>query len=162
MLIEIENFIEDHLCDYFVEHHKKNSKNINKDSHHRDTKIISCEAQAYQAGDLHFKILLAKLNYLIKNHSKNSLIKYPEIVEWPEKSSQDEHIDFDYHPYTSILYLNDNYKGGETMVGDKKIHPKKGKIVLFEGNKIKHRVLEISAGIRYTNATWYITPKRER
>ena len=43
------------------------------------------------------------------------------------------------------------------MVGNKFIKPEKGKIVLFDGNKIDHRVLPISSGTRYTNATWYIT-----
>ena len=165
MLIEIENFLEDNLCDYFVEHHKENfqilniEKNPEISSQHRNTNIILCEGQAFRR-NIHFKVLLSKLNYLIKSHSKDSLINYSQIVEWPEKSSQDEHIDFDYHPFTSILYLNDNYTGGETMVGNKKICPKKGKLILFDGNNIKHQVLEITSGIRYTNATWYITPKK--
>ena len=168
MLIEIDNFIDNNLCDYFVTHHKENFEQLNLQKNsditlqHRDTKIISCEGQAYRAGNLHYKVLLSKLNYLIKSYFKDSLINYSQIVEWPEKSSQDEHIDTYYHPFTSIIYLNDNYSGGETVVGGKILKPKKGKIVLFDGNKVKHQVLEISSGIRYTNATWYITPKRER
>ena len=71
-------------------------------------------------------------------------------------------MDFDYHSHTSILYLNDDYKGGETVVGDKVIKPKKGKIILFEGNKIKHQVLQIRSGIRYTNPTWYMMYEKEK
>jgi hypothetical protein len=168
VLIEIENFIEDNFCDYFVEHHKKNFKKLDSKKNpdittqHGITKILFCEEQAYRVKDIHYKVLLSKLNYLIKSYCKDSLINYSQIVEWPKKSFQEEHIDFDYHTFTSIIYLNDSYSGGETIVGDKILKPKKGKIILFNGNKIKHQVLEISSGIRYTNATWYITPKKRR
>jgi hypothetical protein len=163
-IITIDNFIEDSFCNYLIEYHKKNfdhlysKNNPNVAFKHRDTKVICCEEQAYVLDNIYFKVLYAKLNYLIKSHFQNSIVNYSQIVEWPERSKQDEHIDFDYHTYTSILYLNDDYKGGQTIVGNKKITPKKGKIILFDGNNIKHRVLEVSSGIRYTNATWYITP----
>ena len=105
-----------------------------------------------------FKVLLSKLTFLIKKYFIDTCINYSQIVEWPKNEFQHPHLDFNDHSHTSVLYLNDDYEGGETVVGDKIIIPKKGKIILFEGNKIKHQVLKIKSGTRYTNSTWYITP----
>ena len=63
--------------------------------------------------------------------------------------------DFDYHPYTSILYLNDNYTGGETIVDGTTIIPEKNKLIGFEGDKMTHSVNEITEGTSYTIPCWY-------
>jgi len=152
MLVEQSNFISNDLCDYFIKHHNNNPH----DFKHRNTSIISCEMQSYQ-GNWTFKFLLKKLNFFVDSKVKNTFVNYSQIVRWPKGEYQEEHKDFDYHTFTSILYLNDEYEGGHTVVGNKFIKPEKGKIVLFDGNKTDHRVLPISSGTRYTNATWYIT-----
>lgn len=152
VLVEKENFISDDLCDFFIEYH-----NINPhDLEHRNTTIISCEMQSYN-GNWAFKFLLKKLNFFVESEAKNTFVNYSQIVKWPAGESQGRHKDFDHHTYTSILYLNDQYEGGHTVVGDKIIKPTKGKIVLFDGNNTEHRVLPITSGTRYTNATWYVT-----
>ena len=91
----------------------------------------------------------------IDNVDEDCFINYHQIVEWKKKSKQEEHFDFDYHPYTSIIYLNDDFDGGETIVGDTCIIPKVGKIVTFEGSKILHKVNPIKNGTRYTLPIWY-------
>ena len=102
-------------------------------------------------------------DFFIKYHNDNTHLHDPKhgntsivCCEY-----QDEHIDFDHHTFTSILYLNDDFEGGQTVVGDKIIKPEKGKIIFFNGNQIKHKVLPIESGTRYTNPTWYITQKEE-
>ena len=57
--------------------------------------------------------------------------------------------------YNSLLYLNDNFEGGETIVNKVKIKPKKGLMILFSGNNIKHGVNTIKKGERYTIPCWY-------
>jgi|TARA_R110002012_G_scaffold151675_1_gene311629 hypothetical protein len=156
-IIQKNNFLEDNFCDFFVDY-ISNSKNKTT---HRDTNIIYCDRTAVLDEIIEFKVLLAKLTFFVKKYSVGTCINYSQIVEWPENSLQPSHLDFNYHTYTSILYLNDDYEGGETLVGTKVIRPKKGKIVLFKGNKIKHQVLKIKSGKRYTNPTWYITPTRK-
>ncbi len=47
------------------------------------------------------------------------------------KEKQGEHLDFDHHTHTSILYLNDDYKGGETVINNMTMKPKKGAIIIF-------------------------------
>ena len=152
MLIEKENFISNDLCDFFIRFH-----NINSQYHttHRNTSILDCEEHSSKE-NFAFKLLIKKLSMLVENSIKNTLINYSQIVKWPTGEHQDEHIDFDYHTATSVLYLNDEYEGGHTVVGNTIIKPKKGKIILFDGSKTKHRVLPITFGTRYTNATWYV------
>ena len=152
MLIEKENFINNEFCNYLIKHH-----NITPhDSTHRNTSIIECEIQSSR-GNFAFKLLLKKLIFFADNIMKDTFIDYSQIVKWPSGESIGEHVDFDRHTFTSVLYLNDEYEGGHTVVGDKIIKPKKGKIILFEGSKIKHEVTPVTFGTRYTNATWYIT-----
>lgn len=152
MLIEKENFISNEFCNYLIKYH-----NINPhDSTHRNTSIIECETQSAK-GNFAFKFLLKKLNFFVENIMKDTFINYSQIVKWPTGEYQGEHIDFHYHTATSVLYLNDEYEGGHTVVDDKIIEPKKGKIILFEGNKTRHKVLPITFGTRYTNTTWYVT-----
>ena len=81
-------------------------------------------------------------------------------VKWNTNQSQGTHQDFDYHPLTSILYLNDDFEGGETFVEDKIIKPKKGLMISFEGDKLKHGVKKIRKGIRYTIPCWYKRKKK--
>jgi len=126
MLIEKENFISNDLCDFFIRYHNINSQYHTK---HRNTSILDCEEHSLKE-NFAFKLLIKKLSMLVENSIKNTLINYSQIVKWPTGEHQDEHIDFDYHTATSVLYLNDEYEGGHTVVGDTVIKPKKGKIIL--------------------------------
>jgi predicted 2-oxoglutarate/Fe(II)-dependent dioxygenase YbiX len=57
---------------------------------------------------------------------------------------------------SSILYLNDDYEGGETNYEDGTIFkPKKGRLLFFDGKYHKHGVNKVRNNIRYTVATWY-------
>ena len=96
-----------------------------------------------------------KLEKFAKSVNKKYTINYFQIVKWPTGENQDRHIDFEYHPFTSILYLNDDFVGGETIVGKKSFKPIKNTIIGFEGNKIKHEVRKIKKGIRFTIPCWY-------
>ena len=77
-------------------------------------------------------------------------INYTEIVRWLEGEQQLVHKDFNYHSYTSILYLNDDYEGGQTKVFDEIVQIKKGTLITFKGADVMHSVLKIKKGERYT------------
>jgi len=61
--------------------------------------------------------------------------------------------------YTSMLYLNDDYKGGELYFpshNDFTIKPKTGMLVIFSGDlKHPHGVKQIKQGIRYVNTAFW-------
>lgn len=57
----------------------------------------------------------------------------------------------------SILYLNDNYDGGEIYFPDRdlEIKPKAGTLIVFPGNKhYVHGVRPVSRGTRFTLSMW--------
>ena len=56
---------------------------------------------------------------------------------------------------TVLLFLNDDYEGGEFEIVDKKITTKKGSSVVFPSNFIyPHEVLKITKGTRYSITCW--------
>lgn len=58
---------------------------------------------------------------------------------------------------SSVIYLNDNYKGGELYFKDHdlSIKPEAGDYITFPGNRhYQHGVKEVSGAVRYTLSTW--------
>tara|TARA_R110000787_G_scaffold275228_1_gene383693 strand:+ start:696 stop:1172 length:477 start_codon:yes stop_codon:yes gene_type:complete len=151
---EIENFISNKESQYFINFHKKNYdvENNNYSIKHRQTQVIQCDVLLDKPKIKEMNILL---NKFIQKINKKYVVNYFQIVRWPTYEFQGEHFDFDIHPYTSILYLNDDFKGGETIVGNKLVKPKKCKLISFNGNQIKHQVNLITTGVRYTIPCWY-------
>jgi hypothetical protein len=85
------------------------------------------------------------------------------IIKWPTGPGMDDHIDDEayernhYH-IASILYLNDDYEGGEIVFPNQglSLKPKAGDFIAFPGNKnYPHGVKEIFSGERYTAPAWY-------
>ncbi len=63
-----------------------------------------------------------------------------------------------YRKYASVVYLNDNYKGGEIYIVTLrvKIKPKKGTYIGFKGDFThEHGVMTVLEGIRYTMPMWF-------
>ena len=149
-MIEIKNFISNVQSVNLITFHKSHF-DLNKENclTHRNTQVIDPPVtnQTEQIYNM--------LTGFIKTINSNLQINYFQIVKWPTGESQPEHKDFDYHPYTSILYLNDNYTGGETIVDGTTIIPEKNKLIGFEGDKMTHSVNEITEGTRYTIPCWY-------
>ncbi len=90
---------------------------------------------------------------------KKAKLVNTQIVKWPEGSYHPEHYDKrkgEVDKWAFFLYLNDDFEGGELIVGNDKIKPEIGKLVIFEAGKIKHMVNKILKGDRYTLAGWYI------
>jgi hypothetical protein len=108
----------------------------------------------------HEKILnLAKEKYGVDLEFVNPQDKQT-IVRWPEGYSMGEHIDdfatFHYN-ISTVIYINDNYEGGEIRFVDHDftIKPKSGTLIMFPGNKYySHEVLKVKGGDRYTSAFW--------
>ena len=101
---------------------------------------------------------------------KNIYLEYTNLVYWGVGMKLEPHadnfwIDDPQKPhytsnrdYSSVLYLNNDFTGGETYFRDYNysITPKPGKLVIFtSGAKHIHGVTEILSGKRYTMATWY-------
>ena len=100
-----------------------------------------------------------KIEKKISNFFDNKIkIDWCEIVKWPIGSYKPNHFDVgsDETVFTSVTYLNDDYRGGETyIVDDIKVIPKIGRTVFFDGNYYEHGVSRVKNNIRYTLPIWY-------
>ncbi len=69
-------------------------------------------------------------------------------------SNKNDNFHYDMCDITTILYLNDDFEGGEFEYIDEnnkkiKINPKKN-MMIISSNKLSHRVLPVTSGIRYS------------
>ena len=106
-------------------------------------------------------------NKLIKKINKLSLSMYNCVIDWcqivkwpsshPGKKLHLDKVEGGTPPsLSSIIYLNDNYKGGNTCFEDgTTFAPVAGRIILFDGDYYKHGVSSVQGEDRYTIASWF-------
>ena len=98
----------------------------------------------------------------IMKHMPDNLIVQRAHIEC-RKDEHMTHTDIQAGEYglgTSVLYLNDDFDGGQTYVyeSNKKrvdIQPKPGRLVAYNGHKLEHGVAKVTNGLRYTLPIWY-------
>jgi hypothetical protein len=152
MIIEEDNFISEDDCKNLIAFYNQ---------YYSHYGYPFGATQLIQLWDLKDKfdfisVLSNKFLKHIHNIDNNVSIDYFEIVERFPTTCMDKHYDFEDQKYTSVIYLNDNYDGGETVIEEVVIKPKIGKIVTFEGPKMLHGVNLITKGSRFTLPVWYI------
>ena len=154
-VIEIENFLSGDECNRLIEIHKKLL--MHRGKLHNETEVLNVMYMMADDNedDIFVKYIHGKITDHIKAIDRGSFINFFEVVKWKEGLSMPKHFDFDFHAWTSVIYLNDEYKGGETIVGEKEVVPLKGKIVTFQGVSVLHGVNTILKGDRYTVPVWY-------
>lgn len=93
---------------------------------------------------------------------------YTDLVYWPPGDGMVAHADnanedgspnlFPWRTYSAVLYLNDDYEGGNTYFSrlGVEIRPKTGKLLAFgAGIEYEHGVRAITSGNRYTMPMWF-------
>ena len=143
-----DNLLSQSECNMLIDYYKKN-ENFSKKF--RDVYPLDLKIK-----DPNINFLETKLNFISKNF--NSEIDWFQIVKWPINSTQNLHFDTASQKttLTSIVYLNDNYTGGQTYYEDGTIFkPKKGRGLFFDGQYHKHGVKPVNENTRYVVAAWY-------
>jgi hypothetical protein len=72
---------------------------------------------------------------------------------------------FDYRDFASIIYLNDDYDGGEIYFPalDRVMKPRAGMLVAFTGGwRHEHAVLKVRHGTRFTMPAFYSFDRSRR
>ena len=133
-----DNFLQKEHCDYLIKVFNKSNPLA-----YRDTFIIN-----YVDQNVLDKVCHVFNKYNLENPDNM------ELVKWPTNSKMDLHYDVG-DRFAFIIYLNDNFKGGETIIDGVTITPKIGRLVLFSNSVYKHEVKKITNGTRYTLITWY-------
>jgi len=137
-----DNFLDKEKCNQAINFFITKSISTKK---YRDTITLQCI-------DPH---VLNKVNncFNIHDFSERS-VSNMEIVQWPVGSKMEPHKDIG-DKFSFLIYLNDNFKGGETIIDGITIKPKQGRLVLFSNGYYEHEVTEVTDGIRYTLIAWY-------
>ncbi len=146
----IDNFLTNTECDFLIDYFKKSSHK----KEWRGTYLIPLN---YQPFNLRLSYICFKYTYRIKKKFKLKK-NYDNIVFWPTSSFKKMHRDGAVkknNEWTSVCYLNDNFEGGETLIEDKKIKPKKGRLVVFPSKKLYHGVSVVRKFSRYTYISWW-------
>ena len=152
-VIEYKNFLSKQECNFFIEFHNLHYGKAPGSRLSGDLKIIEMLPNIIRVKE--FRKVLCKLISEARKHD-NVYLDYADLVAWHGKGIfMEEHTDYPHQYLSSILYLNDDYKGGETVIGDKIIKPETGKIIFFSGTKIPHSVKKLTKGRRYTIPSWY-------
>jgi len=140
LILRQDNFISADKCQALVERFKIKSHFSKK---FRDTIVLG-----FRDDDVLKHIIETFTFYPFKN------IDNMEIVKWPTGSKMTLHRD-EGDTFSWIIYLNDDFEGGETVIDGIKIQPKIGRLVLFSNGFYEHEVKEITKGTRYTLIAWY-------
>ena len=99
-------------------------------------------------------------NYWNKYFKTNKLKIYESLIQlWPIQSKSDSHIhtepDRAQGTYNSILYLNDNFFGGEFFTNKITIKPKPGMLTFFNGKTTNHGLHPVHWNNRYAITFWF-------
>jgi 2OG-Fe(II) oxygenase superfamily len=124
---------------------------INRVSEHN--KLYNCAPEVYS---LINKIQKRFMDEVTKFYSVKVETPSPSIARWFVGNSQEPHADKTHYPdydLGSVIYLNDEYKGGEIYFPQHNIElrPSAGNAIAFPGDEYyMHGVREITDGCRYT------------
>tara|TARA_B110001454_G_scaffold217757_2_gene243866 strand:- start:996 stop:1559 length:564 start_codon:yes stop_codon:yes gene_type:complete len=154
VLIE-DHFLSNQECDWFVRFYEDNPTRHHQDIGNGPNYMSVVMDLFSQTNQYEVKYLVSKLTRFCP--IPKSFIEYFQVVRREAEFHQGTHVDFDDVAYSSVLYLNDDFEGGETQVGETVIQPKKGTIIGFEGARVPHAVLPILGSQRYTLPAWYKT-----
>ena len=155
-----DNFLSDDMCNWFMSFHQTMFPLYGSEFENRRiinltevTHVLYNNNLPYDVTD-YLKIDQANLTTEGRKHDPQAFPNYIHCTEWTAPIYQPIHTDFDEHVWTSILYLNDNFTGGNTIIEGERIPPKKGSVITFKG-ELKHGVEEVTEGNRYTISVWY-------
>ena len=84
---------------------------------------------------------------------------YVGIVRWPIGTFMKPHFDSNNvhtpNKVAAMLYLNNDFEGGNLIFQDRVVKPEPGKLIIFENTKNLHYVDKVEDSERYALSFWY-------
>ncbi len=142
VLVEKKNFLSKTECSKFIDFY---NSNVDKSFSHRDTFPLNVSFSSVEDN------ILCEC----KKYNENILLDTCQIVKWPVGSYMNPHKDPGDDAFSALIYLNDDYVGGETCFENTKVIPETGKLVIFSNHDLLHSVNMVKQNIRYTFALWF-------
>jgi len=117
----------------------------------------------YKKLKVSFEIAIKKYSETFPLFSVQHITDF-RINRYSEDGYMSKHCDNIHHSHgqkygfpqvSSLLFLNDNYEGGEFVVADEVYNTKKGSVIIFPSNfMFPHEVKPITKGIRWSIIAW--------
>jgi hypothetical protein len=156
MIHIIDNFLSDSDCDELVKIYKENENDSYK--YHGSFPLDISSRLAYNNPIIEtIYDRIKSICYDLNDQEDISCYTF-QLVKWNQFSFQADHYDLHDTRFSCILYLNDDYSGGNTVIEYQDRIKVKGKgrlLILENSDSILHSVQTISSGIRYTLAVWF-------
>jgi hypothetical protein len=150
MIFIENNFVSNNDCDYLIDLYRKNQSLSFQYAHTRPLSLP-------ELNDKIVNDLIDKIRCFAENIEKCSLIvDTAQIVNWPVGAYMERHLDPATDVFAGLIYLNDNYLGGNTGFIDREIKPEKGKFVIFYNSMLEHWVTEVEINERFVLAVWLV------
>jgi hypothetical protein len=104
--------------------------------------------------------IVNKASAFFKKKLKLNLeIGQAQLQNWNEGSEGELHIHAgrgtENSKYNSLIYLNDDFEGGEFFTKNKKIKPEQGMLTIFDGSSTYHGVKKVKKKDRKTIIFWW-------
>jgi predicted 2-oxoglutarate/Fe(II)-dependent dioxygenase YbiX len=173
-LLMINNFISKADCQRLIECHQENHALTRKfPNAFWNNRSLYFEAIPDSFRDVKLKIrsIILREASLINNHFRHTIKIFPEtinLVVWPPGYELKPHIDNEHldgtsngmeqRTFSAVVYLNDNYEGGEIYFPaiNASVKPTMGQLVAFRSSRRHmHGVRDVTRGLRYTMPAWF-------
>jgi hypothetical protein len=155
----IENALTHEECDFLIDHHR-NSTWFDREVEGGKNEVVKLPIE-YPSDDT-LSLIMKKYINKVKECYPALGLSFPHLVRWLPGNHMHFHHDKDRDKgqinYSSVVYLNDDFNGGETVLvaGDtlRPFKPKKGMMLLFRSKYIMHSVNKADQS-RYTCIAWW-------
>ena len=150
MLYIIDNILNKKNLDILLKQYENFIQNVYPDENNSYNRMLISESIISLFSDNLKQILFEKLNteYLLLPN-KSVWVNYVDT-----ESNKNDSFHFDASEVSIVIYLNENFKGGELEYidesGNKIIYIPKTNSGLIMTNKLLHRVLPVTEGERYS------------
>lgn len=159
MIVIKENFIDNKTRKNIIKFYEKNK--LKSFQHHKSypLNVYDCHNHFHTKDIAEIKNIFLDIKNTCLQYINNldSLSCYNlQITKWPANSEMPWHCDLDGTTFACILYLNNNYIGGKTILKTgEKINGSGKLLIIKDPDKINHSVQKILFGNRYTLSVWF-------
>ena len=105
-----------------------------------DNFLSNKEIELFISKQLDVDIIVQKTKkYISEYYKKDIYVKWVEFLTMKPGSNNDQHVDIDGDEeklISAIIYLNEQYSGGEFVFMDTVVKPKAGQLIFFKSTKL--------------------------
>lgn len=166
-IVVVPNFLSNEEIDYLMSHvdEKRMVSFVSqKDNEGNPTSWIH-NYEGIMDKDNVFKRILDKIKKTYDYQNINPKYTSLNITRWDAGTKLSLHVDdlgyLTENHIPALVYLNDDYEGGQLNfpTHNLNIKPNKGDLIIFPGNMhYPHEVKEVISGTRYTLSVWFTIP----